>query len=62
VWVISYYAILSWLQPLLFGGDWIVRLVPWYIGALTHLVYGWTMALVFPLGLYTPYRSPSENA
>jgi hypothetical protein len=62
IWVLSYYGILSWLQPLLFGGDWIVRLVPWYIGALTHLVYGWTMALVFPLGLYTPYRLPTESA
>lgn len=62
VWIVSYYGILSWLQPLLFGGDWIVRLVPWYIGALTHLVYGWTMALVSPLGLYTPYRLPTERA
>lgn len=62
VWLVSYYGILSWLQPLLFGGDWIVRSVPWYIGALTHLVYGWTMALVFPLGLYTPYRLPTERA
>lgn len=62
VWLVSYYGILSWLQPLLFGGDWIVRLVPWYIGALTHLVYGWTMALVFPLGMYTPYRLPTERA
>lgn len=62
IWIVGYYGILSWLQPLLFGGDWIVRLVPWYIGALTHLVYGWTMALVFPLGLYTPYRLPTERA
>jgi hypothetical protein len=62
IWAFSYYGVLSWLQPLLFGGDWIVRLVPWYIGALTHLVYGWTMALIFPLGLYTPYRLPTESA
>lgn len=61
VWIAMYYLLLSWLQPLLIGGTrHIVREVPWYVAALTHLVFGWTMALVYPLGLYTPYRSPTE--
>ncbi|GIW92522.1 MAG: hypothetical protein KatS3mg110_0563 [Pirellulaceae bacterium] len=59
LWIVNFYAILSWLQPLLFGGNWIVRLVPWWVGALTHLVFGWTIALAYPLGLYKPYRPPS---
>ena len=61
VWLVIFYGILSWLQPAVIGGQKnIVDLVPWYVGLLTHLVYGWTMAVVYPLGEYVPYRSPSE--
>jgi hypothetical protein len=56
VWLVNFYGILSWLQPLLFGGRWIVEQIPWWVAALTHLVFGWTMLLVYPLGRYTPYR------
>jgi hypothetical protein len=56
VWLINYYGLLSWLQPLLFGGDWIVREIPWWVAASTHLVFAWTMLLVHPLGLFVPYR------
>mgnify|MGYP007050515250 FL=1 len=37
-------------------------MIPWWIGLVTHLIYGWTMALVFPLGLYVPYRRQTEYA
>ena len=56
VWLVNFYGILSWLQPLLFGGRWIVEQIPWWVAALTHLVFGWTMLIVYPLGRYTPYR------
>jgi len=56
VWIVNYYLVLSWLQPLLFGGNWIANTIPPPIAALTHLVFGWTQALVYPLGLYEPYR------
>jgi hypothetical protein len=56
VWLVNFYAILSWLQPLLFGGRWIVEQIPWWVAAATHLVFGWTMLLIYPLGRYTPYR------
>lgn len=62
LWVVMYYGILSWLQPILFGDSYIVKLVPPHIGALTHLVFGWTMAVVFPWGLYEPYRARSANS
>jgi hypothetical protein len=52
VWMINFYGLLSWLQPLLFGGRWIIELIPPWVGALTHLVFGWTMALIYPLGEY----------
>lgn len=61
VWVINFYGILSWLQPVLFGGNWIVEQIPWYVGLATHLVFAWTMAIVFPLGLYQPYRLQTEQ-
>jgi len=62
VWLVNYYAILSWLQPALFGGNWIVELIPWWVAALTHLVFGWTMVLVYPLGTFTPQRYGSEQS
>jgi hypothetical protein len=48
VWLVNFYGLLIWLQPLFFGGRWIVDLIPWWVGAVTHLVFGWTLALVYP--------------
>lgn len=62
VWLVNFYGVLSWLQPLLFGGRWIVDQIPWWVAAITHLVFGWTMLLVYPLGRYTPYRVQTENS
>ncbi|MGE3316185.1 MAG: hypothetical protein AB7O26_13800 [Planctomycetaceae bacterium] len=63
VWLINFYGILSWLQPMLFGGNWIVdsSLLPAWVAAATHLVFGWTMALVYPLGQFVPYERPTEQ-
>jgi hypothetical protein len=61
IWLINFYGILLWLQPLLFGGRWILDLVDWWVAAVTHLIFGWTMALVYPLGVYRPYRVVMEN-
>lgn len=55
LWLVNFYGILSWLQPLLFGGRWIVDLIPWWVAMLTHLVFGWTMLLVEPLGRFERY-------
>ena len=52
LWLINYYVLLAWLQPLLIGGNWIVAQVPWWVAALTHLVFAWTMLLVQPLGRF----------
>jgi hypothetical protein len=61
VWFVNYYLILSWLQPLLFGGNWITdnSLLPWWVALATHLVFGWTMAAMTPFGAYVPYRRPT---
>jgi hypothetical protein len=62
LWIINFYGILAWLQPLLFGGNWIVdpNLLPPWVAALTHLVFAWTMALIYPWGVYVPYRPQTE--
>lgn len=63
VWLVNFYGILSWLQPMLFGGKWIVdpSLLPVWVAAATHLVFGWTMAILYPLGQYVPYQRPTEQ-
>ncbi|MDB5388327.1 MAG: hypothetical protein JWM11_3973 [Planctomycetaceae bacterium] len=62
LWAFNFYAILSWLQPALFGGHWITdtQLLPWWVAALTHLLFGWTLAVLAPLGEFRPYRFPAE--
>lgn len=62
LWAFNFYVVLAWLQPLLFEGDWIVdpQYLPPWVAALTHLVFAWTMALVYPLGAYVPYRRQTE--
>ena len=67
IWAINFYGILSWLQPLLIGGDpgnWITNpaYLPWWVAAATHLVFGWTIALLYPLGEFTPYRRAIKPA
>lgn len=49
LWLFNFYGILSWLQPALFGGRWIVDDIPWYVAAATHLVFGWAMLALLPL-------------
>jgi hypothetical protein len=67
IWAINFYGILSWLQPLLIGGDpgnWITnpKYLPWWVAAATHLVFGWSIALLYPLGEFTPYRKVKVRA
>jgi hypothetical protein len=50
VWVVNFYMLLSWLQPLLFGGRWIAELMPWWVAMITHLLFGWTVAALYPAG------------
>lgn len=45
LWLANFYLILSWLQPMLLGDNWILRLVPPWVAALTHLSFTWSMLL-----------------
>lgn len=62
IWIVNFYGVLAWLQPALFGGNWIVERIPWWVAASTHLVFGWTMLLLAPLGMYQPMRAPAQGA
>jgi hypothetical protein len=64
LWLFNFYAVLSWLQPLLFGGNWIVdsNILPPWVAAGTHLVFGWTMALLSPLGQFLPDQYQYQSA
>jgi hypothetical protein len=60
VWTLNFYLLLSWLQPWLIGGRWISELVPWWVAASTHLVFGWTIALIYPLASQTVSDSTED--
>ena len=64
IWLVMYYGILSWLQPAVVHmspQNYIVNRVPPWVALLTHLVFGWTMVLVYPLGDFVAFRRPMEQ-
>ena len=46
IWLVNFYGILSWLQPLLHGSAFILTEIPIAVAGLTHVSYGLTVALV----------------
>jgi len=63
IWMINFYGILSWLQPIVCDGNWITNqeFLPWWVAAGTHLLFGWTMALLYPLGQFAIYQRPTTE-
>jgi hypothetical protein len=61
IWLVNFYLLLVWIQPLLFGGNWILTQIPPWVAILTHLVFAWSMALLYPLGRFHPYRVKTES-
>ncbi len=60
VWLVNFYGILSWLQPAMFGGRWIVEMVPFWVAAATHLVFAWTILLFWKWGHFDQAAYKSE--
>lgn len=64
IWLVIYYGLLSWLQPAVVKmspQNYIIHRIPPWVALLTHLVFGWTMVLVYPLGDFVAYRRPMEQ-
>ncbi|MFO1021854.1 MAG: hypothetical protein U0903_14340 [Planctomycetales bacterium] len=61
LWAVNFWVILSWLQPALIGGNWITdgKLLPVWVAWVTHLVFGWTLALLYPWAKFQPYQQPA---
>lgn len=62
LWFVNFYLVLTWLQPLLFGGSWITdaTILPPWVAAVTHVIFGWTLALLVPWGKFVPYEQPTN--
>jgi hypothetical protein len=61
MWIVNFYLILSWLQPRLVGEAFVLELMPAWIAALTHVIYGLTLGLLQPLGRFVPYRPAVQS-
>ena len=64
LWAIMFYGVLSWLQPMVCGGSWITdgELLPTWVAAGTHVVFGMSMAALYPLGQFSPYLRPTTSS
>lgn len=64
IWLVNFYGILIWLQPLVCGGNWIVnpQFHPIWVAAGTHLVFGCMMGLLSPLGEFQPVLKSMEHS
>lgn len=62
MWVVNFYGILVWLQPRLVVHGYVLELMPVWVAALTHVIYGVTLGLLQPLVRFVPYRAaPGET-
>jgi len=61
LWIINFYLILSWLQPALLGGSWILTEIPFWVAAVTHLVFAWSMLFIESWGQFEAYHSPTTS-
>jgi hypothetical protein len=62
MWLVNFYGILVWLQPRLVGQAYVLDLMPVWVAALTHVIYGVTLGLLQPLGRFVPYRAAVAGA
>lgn len=60
MWVVNFYGILAWLQPLLLGGtgSYIVQNVPWWVALLTHVAFTEVMLFLQPFAVFNARNYP----
>ena len=59
MWVVNFYLVIAWVQPRLVGQAYVLALMPFWVAALTHVVYGVTLGVLQPLGRFVAYRPAS---
>jgi hypothetical protein len=53
---VNFFFVISWLQPMLVGKAYVLELMPIWVAALTHVIYGLTLGVLQPIGHFVPYR------
>jgi len=55
MWVINFYGILSWLQPMILGegSSFIVENMPWWVALLSHIAFTETMLILQPAAVFS---------
>lgn len=61
IWAANFHVLLPWIQPRLFGGNWIHDLVPPVVGISTHLVFAWAYALFAAWGRFDEDRDVARH-
>ena len=63
VWLFTFYDVLFWLQPMMFSGNWVTdpAVLPPWVAAGTHLMFGWTLAVLYPWGQFTAYQPATQT-
>lgn len=56
MWLVNFYAILSWLQPMVSGGSYIIENIPVWVALLTHISFTLTMMILQPYWAFDPSR------
>lgn len=56
LWVVNFYVVIQWLQTSLYGEAYVLQLMPAWVAAFTHMLYGVTLGALEPLGRFVPYR------
>jgi hypothetical protein len=61
MWLVNFYGILSWLQPMVSGGQFIIDEIPIWVAALTHISFTLTMLMLQPYWAFDPHRVQSRS-
>lgn len=56
MWVVNFYVVIEWLETSLYGQAFVLELMPAWVAAFTHMLYGITLGALQPLGRFVPYR------
>lgn len=59
LWIANFYLVISWLQPMAVGEAYILQMMPFWVAALTHIVYGITLGIFQPIGKFIAYQPAS---